>query len=128
MIGTDIYSFLLRNGFQYLEEPIVQYTMLSWILTKKVKSATNTPQTQTANYFLIRIMPDLNKEPQVLRELEEFLGRVSSQEEGYSEELVKASRKRDGFDCHLVQFLMEEEPADIDKSRRGARKKFLQVE
>jgi len=34
---------------------------------------------------------------------------MSSQEEGNFKKLVKASRKRDGFDRHLVQFLLEEE-------------------
>jgi len=62
------------------------------------------PQGQTANYFLIRVTSDQSKEPQELRKLEEFLGRVSSQKEGYFEELIKALRKRDGFDRPLVQF------------------------
>jgi len=78
IVGTDIYSFLLRDGSQYLEEPIVQCTTLSWILTRKAKSAMDISQGQTANCFLIRVTPDLNKEPQELRELEEFLDRVSS--------------------------------------------------
>jgi len=64
---------------------------------------------------------DRSKEPQELRELEEFLGRVSSQEEGYFKELVKASRKQDGFDHYLMQFLSEKKPTDMDKSRRGTR-------
>jgi len=38
-------------------------------------------------------------------------------------EIAKTSRKWDGFDRHLVQFLLEEEPTDMNKSRRGARKK-----
>jgi len=116
IIGTDIYSFSLRDGSQYLEEPIVQCTTLGGILTRKAKSAMDTPQDQTANYLFIKVTPDLSKKPQELRELEEFLGRVSSQEEGYFKELVKASRKRDSFDRHLVQFLLEEEPTDMDKS------------
>jgi len=80
IVGTDIYSFLLRDGSQYFEESIVQCIALGWILTRKAKSAMDTPQDQTANYFLIRVIPDLSKEPQKLRELEKFLGRVSSLE------------------------------------------------
>jgi len=73
IIGTDIYFFLLRDGSQYLQEPIVQCTTLGWILTRKAKSAMDIPQDQMTNYFLIRVIPDLSKEPQKLRELEEFL-------------------------------------------------------
>jgi len=67
--------------------------MLDWIQGKKAKLATDTPQGPNGELFPPVITPDLNKKPQELQQLEEFLGQKSSQEKGYSEELVKTSRE-----------------------------------
>jgi len=71
--------------------------MPCWILTRRAKTTEDTSQA--------------------------FLGQAPSQGEDYCEELVKATRKRDWFNRHLIWFLIKEESMDIGESRHGTMKK-----
>jgi len=61
ILGTDVYSYLQRDGFCHgrLGEPVAYCTILGWVLTGTAKSTTHT--SGHIGNFHIKVESDLSK-------------------------------------------------------------------
>jgi len=130
ILGTDVYSYLQRDGFRRgrLGEPVTHRTMLGWVLTGTASADTHT--SGHIESFHIKLDTDLSRELQRFWELEELpVKRILSPEETYCEELFDATHERDGSGRYTVRLPAKEDMSpDFAESRNGAMRMFLNIE